>query len=210
MKDRRSEVAATSKNITMTDDELDDALPDFGDDPQKDDLPGQPTLANRRKRIAKRQEWEEYKREKISKKWQRPLEPHYDPSIIAENLQCMMRGTGLSLHDIAKAIAANGEYEPKEYRWLKRVATVGIAQTDKRTLARLEKLASYLTIPLLALRTCRIFELVASAELRRYNSPHFLQCGCLLNQLLPDARFEFLKPFWKPYIRAWTAIFRAA
>lgn len=180
----------------MTDDdhpELDDALPDLGDDPQKDDLPGQPTLANRRKRIAKRQEWEEYKRGKISKRWQRPLEPHYDPSIIAKNLQCLLRRPGVSLQGLAQAIAASGEYEPKEYRWLKRLATVGIAQTDKRTLARLEKLASYFTVPLLALRTVRIDQLAVSKELRRYNTPRFLQYGCMLNQLLPDARFEFLK-----------------
>ena len=121
------------------------------------------------------------------------FEPHYDPSIIAENLQCMMRGTGLSLHDIAKAIAANGEYEPKEYRWLKRIATVGVGQTDKRTLARLEKLASYLTIPFWALRTVRINEWADSKELRRYNKSSFLQYGCMLDQLLPDARFEFVK-----------------
>ena len=77
--------------MTMTDDdpELDDALPDLGDDPQKDDLPGQPTLANRRKRIAKRGEWEEYKRGKASKKWQRPHEMHWLQPLVLFNLRSL-------------------------------------------------------------------------------------------------------------------------
>ena len=68
----------------------------------------------------------------LQRRKSKPERHHYDPATIARNLQALMRSKGLSVQDTVKAMSETGEYQPKEYRWLKRVATAGIGPTLRK------------------------------------------------------------------------------
>ena len=166
------------------------------DDPSQweDDLPGQPTEGNQKKRIALRREREEQEQRKTWERWKRQQKKQYDPHIIAKNLQALMASKGLSIQDTTKAISEHGQYHPKDYRWLKRVSAEGVVQTDGRTVARLQRLADFFGIPLEQLRTYDLTEVLRNEVFRRYDNPEFRRYGCMLDELLKHGSFEFLEP----------------
>jgi transcriptional regulator with XRE-family HTH domain len=162
-----------------------------------DDLGNQVTDEDLQERITNRRAIEDCERLKQCERWLRPQRPQYDPTRIAKNLRALMKSRDLSLLDTIRAISDSGEYQPKEYRWLRRVVTVGIAQTDNRTLARLKKLADYFNVTLEDLRTHDLDRSLRSEAFRSHDAPDYRRYGCLLEQLLFDNRFHFLKPLLK-------------
>ena len=168
-------------------------LPEPDDDPpgRKDRIAGQATDENLLKRIALKRALRDQEQQKKSAK---PERCHYDPATIARNLQALMRSKGLSVQDTIKAMSETGEYQPKEYRWLKRVATAGITQTDNRTLARLGKLAEFFGVPLECLRINDLQSVLWRGEFDGYDSIKFRRYGCMLRWIVTLPEFQFVKP----------------
>jgi len=166
------------------------------DDPSQwnDDLPGQPTEGNLKKRLAKRRDLEEHERQKRWDRWekQQKRKTKYDPRTIANNLRALMRSQRLSIRETIAAISQDGKFEPKEYRWLKRVAEKGIVQTDNRTMTRLGKLADFFGVTLAQLRTSDLARMVDYEEFGCQDIPGFRRYACMLEQLLSDRRYGFL------------------
>jgi hypothetical protein len=167
-------------------------LPEPDDDlpVRKDDVAGQATEENLQERIALRRALAQQRQEKESVK---PERHHYDPATIARNLQALMRSKGLSIQDTVRAMSETGEYQPKEYRWLKRVATVGIAQTDNRTSARLEKLAEFFGVTAEFLRRGSAETALWWEEFEQYDSVNFRRYGCRLRFVVMQPEFQFVK-----------------
>jgi len=153
------------------------------------DLAGLATLGNQEWRLEKRREWEHSQYQKATPR-QKPM---YDRSTLAKNLQALMQSRGLSIQDTIQAISETGECHPREYRWLKRVATAGVVQTDGRTIARLEKLATFFNVTLEQLRTHHIDHNLRNQAFRTHDSTAYRRYGCMLDELLSDHRFDFLK-----------------
>lgn len=179
----------------MIDDQpdLDDGLPDLGDDPQKDDLPGVPTLANRRKRLAIRSAIEDYDSRRYWERLEQHEKKQYDPSRIAKNLRALMRSQHLSVRDTIAAISQDGKFEPKEYRWLKRVAERGIVQTDNRTMTRLGKVADFFGVTVEDLRTFDFDRVVDYEEFGGQAPPGFRRYACMLEALVSTEGFEYIE-----------------
>ena len=110
----------------------------------------------------------------------------YDPCTIAKNLRALMQSQQLSIHETMAAISENGKCEPKEYRWLKRVAAKGIIQTDKRSMARLEKLAEFFGVTVEQMRTDDLDRMLVYQEFNQPDSPGFRRYASMLEELLSD------------------------
>ena len=170
----------------------DDALkPDDSSKDWKNDLPGEPTLASLNKRIDLRRAHEKY--ESHMEFVRRHPKKEYDPDTIAKNLRALMKSQQLSIREAVAAISPGGKYEPKEYRWLKRVANEGIVHTDKRSLVRLEKLAALFGVTVAQLRTDDLDRMLVYEEFNRVDSPGFRRYACMLDELLSDERYGFIE-----------------
>jgi hypothetical protein len=165
------------------------ALADSAD--WKDDLPGEPTQGNLNKRIALRRALSEYEQRKRSLRQQQKKE--YDPCTIAGNLQALMKSQQLSIRETVAATSADGKCEPKEIRWLKRVAAEGIVQTDKRSMARLGRLADFFGVTVEQLRSSDLAQMADYQEFNRPDTPGFRRYACMLEELLADNVYDCIE-----------------
>ena len=154
---------------------------------------GQPTEGNIKKRLSLRHANDQHERE-IWRAREERQENKCDPCIIFGNLQALMKSQGLSMRETIMAICKDGNYEPKEYRWLKRVAAKGIVQTDKRTMARLEKLAELFGVTVEQLRRYDLNWMLIYKEFNQPDFPGFsARYASMLEQLLSDKHFSFIE-----------------
>jgi hypothetical protein len=104
-----------------------------------------------------------------------------------------MRCQRLSVQDTIAAISQNGKYEPKEYRWLKRVAEKGIVQMDNRTMMRLGKLADFFGVTVEQLRTSDLDRMVDYEEFGRQDAPGFRRYACMLEEMVSLEGWGFVE-----------------